>query len=229
MSVAKPEAAVMFSEQLAKQPWSLPYWVGGMMFFEHIPGVAVTNIRPWIKSKELPTEELHIWEMPIPQNLYVVSLDPSTGDRDPAAIQVVDYQGRQAAESLMPTRLPFQQLLTAIWLAEFYNNAILVIERNGTVGDAVLHWAIERGYKNIWEDRRWGKGFYLTTKIRSEAIKECQQSLKFGEPILRSYRLREQIEAFEKDGPPDDDLVISFVEAHYCSPLKTQMRQFGGR
>lgn len=216
----KTAAQEQFQRNLNMQPWSSPFWVADVIPTREYDGGM--RIIPWGKH-ELPDMPLWIWEMPVPDRAYTVALDPSF-KRDPAAIQVVDFRGSQVAEML------YSSWNSAIWLAEFYNNASLVIEMNGP-GVSAFDYLRHR-YKNIWYDQcgelnQPGPGFTLHGHSRKRIIWQFQQSMVLPEPILHSTRMRQQLMAFfDNDRECEDDLVISFLEAHYCSQMKTYMRRF---
>ena len=206
----------VLGENLKNQPWELPAWKG--------------DIRPYgeemiLKVKQagrdtLPTEPLHIWEYPIAKYEYLVAIDPSSGmhQGDPAAIQITRGGGLQVAEMLIEKRSPEEQLRIAVWLCEFYNEATLAVEVNGGPGAYIMQRLTESDiYRNLWRDMYTGLSGYFNRKdVREKSIAWLQESLKNGYQMMRSLRMREQLEAFESNGPADDDLVHTFLIAHYC-------------
>lgn len=209
----------VMSEAFGKQRWDAPAWFGNL-WIENNAMIFKTKMTV---PKTIPLEPLHIFEYPHPGGNYTIALDPSAGTPhgDDAAIQIVGHGGIQVAEMLMEEseqRYPDEQLRIAIWLAEFYNNASLVVEVNGGVGAFLLERLERIGYKHIWRNRYDGQLGWLTTKkSRGEAIRFLQEGIHSGYPFMRSLRMREQLEAFTGDGPAKDDLVSAFLIAFYCS------------
>jgi len=212
---------------LEKQPWSLPFWVGTVMTRPDLPYDPIFRIRPWKDSGAyLMDDPLHIWEMPLPGQGYIVALDPSFSGEDSAGIAVVDYRGRQVAEARDEGKDLFPQVNAAVYLAQFYNEARLVIEENGPGGMAV-HWAKER-YSYLWRERTSSGpegGFYTTSKNRERMIECFHESLKWGNHLLRSLRLRAELDHSKTgEGRCTDDLTMAYMIAHYCTPGPAQAR-----
>jgi hypothetical protein len=207
-----------YVEQIGKQPWDAPAYRADLFCY---------NSEMVLKSKRLtgkafPTEPLHIWEYPHPGGGYAVAIDPSAfacDKGDPAAIQVVRYGGVQVAEMLLVDRQPEEQLRIAVWLAELYNDAVLVVEMNGGVG-AYMNQRLDRiGYGRIWRNPSTGMWGWTTTKqSKREAVRTFQDSLNAGAPIMRSFRLREELMQSNGDHShsTQDDLTMAFLLAHHC-------------
>lgn len=209
----------VMAEAISKQRWELPAWFGNL-WIENNAMIFKTKVTA---PKSLPLEPLHIWEYPHPGGNYTVAIDPSAGTPhgDDAAIQIVRNGGIQVAEMLMEEsehRYPEEQLRVAIWLAEFYNNATLVVEVNGGVGAFLLERLERIGYKHLWRSMYDGqRGWLSTRKSREESVQFLQEGMRTGYPFMRSFRMREQLDAFTGKGRAKDDLVSAFLIAYYCA------------
>lgn len=185
-----PSPTAYNSEQIIRdisrtQPWRDPAWVGKIAFgscFSIKPGTG--NLSP----------SLHIWEMPHSMGAYTVALDPSlTGERhgDPAAVQVL-WGRTQVAECLFPPINFSDQVAAAVWLADFYNEATLVIESSG-LPEFMMEQAERSGYANLWGDGNRSTGLKMSAKTRGAWLDFLIDLSRTGEPLLRSKRLQAEL------------------------------------
>ncbi|MHB1937430.1 MAG: phage terminase large subunit family protein [Acidobacteriaceae bacterium] len=147
--------------------------------------------------------ELWIWYPPQPGRKYLVGVDPAGGgtDGDYAAIQVIEQRsGLQCAEFQGHTA-PQETAKVCAELAEEYNRAVIVVERNNH-GMAVLAYlsTIEH-YPAIYEQR--GQAGWLTTAVtRPAMIALLGGALATGPEIFSSSRLLAECRTFvrQSDG-----------------------------
>ena len=159
---------------------------------------------------------LWVWEKPDYNKRYVVSADCATGDgTDFSAFHVIDIDSCvQVAEwkGTLSTG-DFGNMLVLI--ATEYNDAILIIERNG-VGHAVIQKVIDRNYKNLFymskdhqvidvqrniskylkEEKAMIPGFYTSSTSRPVIINKLDMYMREQELIINSKRLVEELRVF---------------------------------
>lgn len=102
--------------------------------------------------------DLFIWEKPLEGFKYVIGCDPSEGiGGDNAVIEVFNaYTGEQAAE-FASNRVPPDILAGYLMeIGKYYNNALIVLEVNGTMGGAVLT-NLRGKYANMYQRETFDK------------------------------------------------------------------------
>jgi hypothetical protein len=206
------QVALEISWDLNSQPWSDPYWAGDIPVCS---GVAIPNIVS-CRSGKLLESPLRIWDMPRALARYTLAIDPSSGKEfgDPAAIQIVDASGLQVAEMLLRNADLGDQHRVIEWLGYFYNEATLAIEVN-SFGLILMQMIQEHKYPNIWVQGNY-QGWLTTCKTRDLIISNMQKALREKRPVMRSRRLREQLQAYRGDGLPEDDLLMAMLIAYQC-------------
>lgn len=129
------------------------------------------NVRePLDNMKDPLVEETWFWKPPIDGHRYICGVDPSRGDAgDRTAIEMIDMDGvdengfpivEQVMEYLgKRTGDEIGQLVCNY--AKMYNNAYVVVDSTGGVGDACLLTLIQLGYKNIYYEDSAQKTYTL--------------------------------------------------------------------
>lgn len=129
------------------------------------------NVRePLDNMKDPLVEETWFWKKPIEGHRYICACDPSRGDAgDRTAIEIIDMDGvdengfpivEQVMEYLgKRTGDEIGQLVCNY--AKIYNNAYVVVDSTGGVGDACLLTLIQLGYKNIYYEDSTQKTYTL--------------------------------------------------------------------
>ncbi len=129
------------------------------------------NVRePLDNMKDPLVEETWFWKKPIEGHRYICGIDPSRGDAgDRTAIEMIDMDGvdengfpivEQVMEYLgKRTGDEIGQL--ACNYSKMYNNAYVVVDSTGGVGDACLLTLIQLGYKNIYYEDSTQKTYTL--------------------------------------------------------------------
>lgn len=114
---------------------------------------------PLTNFKDDIITETWFWKPPIENHRYICAIDPSRGDAsDRTAIEIIDMDGRDASN--MPIVEQVMEYLgkrmgdeighLAVKYATLYNNAFIVVDSTGGVGDACLLTIMQLGYKNIY-------------------------------------------------------------------------------
>lgn len=129
------------------------------------------NVRePLDNMKDPLVEETWFWKKPIEGHRYICACDPSRGDAgDRTAIEMIDMDGvdengfpivEQVMEYLgKRTGDEIGQLVCNY--SKMYNNAYVVVDSTGGVGDACLLTLIQLGYKNIYYEDSTQKTYTL--------------------------------------------------------------------
>ena len=118
------------------------------------------NVRePLTTMSDALAPETWFWKPPYENHRYICSIDPSRGDAgDRTAIEMIDMDGRD--ENGMPIVEQVMEYLgkrtgdeigqMAYNYAKMYNEAYIIVDSTGGVGDACLLTLIQLGYKNIY-------------------------------------------------------------------------------
>ena len=158
-----------------------------------------------------------IYEVPNNEYEYVLACDPSEGVEDPSHITVFGPQGKEVAcwsEYLDPDSV----VETVTALAKYYNDALVVIERNG-IGLYVLQRLQQsKFYPNIHSED--GKLGILTTVANKEPMLATLQSMMIeGKLIFRNSIISQEMPTFRADtkkaekGKHDDSIMASAILA----------------
>lgn len=114
--------------------------------------------------------ETWFWKPPIDGHRYLLGLDPSRGDSgDYSAIEVIDIDGKDdngipVLEQVMEylgKKLGDELGALCVRYAQMYNNAFVVVDSTGGIGDAALLTMLQLGYKNIFYDDNAQKSYTL--------------------------------------------------------------------
>lgn len=118
------------------------------------------NVREPLSEMQDPmVKETWFWKPPIEGHRYILAIDPSRGDAgDNTAIEVIDMDGRDEndlpiIEQVMEyigKRLGDEIGHIACTYAKMYNDAFIIVDSTGGVGDSCLLTLIQLGYKNIY-------------------------------------------------------------------------------
>lgn len=166
--------------------------------------------------------QLQIWISPIKAHEYLVAVDPAGGgsEGDYSAIQVIDLeQGRQCAE--LKCHATQRELANyAEELGKEYNQALIVVERNG-IGMGVLAFLSDVcRYPRVFE--QGGQLGWLTCALsRSRMIAAVQAAMVKSPWIFRSERLFQECRTFVRhrngkmaaQSGEHDDLVMAMAMA----------------
>ena len=127
---------------------------------EFIDMHSTLNVRePLADLKDPMNDDTWFWKPPIEGHRYICACDPSRGDAgDKTAIEIIDMDGRD--ENGLPI---IEQVLEyngrklgdeiggmIFQYATMYNNAFVVIDATGGVGDTCILTLIQLGYKNLY-------------------------------------------------------------------------------
>ena len=177
------------------------------------------------------TEEfVKIYEEPLENHKYILSVDPAKDGRDYFALHMIDvtkFPFKQVASG----RLQIDYLLMPNFLYEFgisYNTAFTIIENNEGAGQSIAD-TLKRDfeYENLYYDRTGNKfknypGFRTTTKSRAqllETLKLLIENKKLeicdADTILELQRFILVKKKFQAEEGFHDDLVMSLAIA-FC-------------
>ena len=141
-------------------------------------------------------DKIKIWFPPQNGKQYLIGVDPAGGgvDGDYSCAQVIDrVTGVQCAE--LRGHFPLRELAgKLIALANSYNRALLVVERNNH-GHGVLAHLQSLGYPNLYRDQ--GQYGWLTSSVTRPAMIENLAAALVTEPALfKSEQLLNEFRTF---------------------------------
>lgn len=191
----------------------------------------IESVKPKDKIFVQGTEEfVKIYEEPLENHKYILSVDPAKDGRDYFALHMIDvtkFPFKQVASG----RLQIDYLLMPNFLYDFansYNTAFTIIENNEGAGQSIAD-TLKRDfeYENLYYDRTGNKfknypGFRTTTKSRAqllETLKLLIENKKLEicdvDTILELQRFILVKKKFQAEEGFHDDLVMSLAIA-FC-------------
>jgi hypothetical protein len=158
----------------------------------------VQRIETRLKECEVRSREDGVVEIVpvVPGKEYIIGVDGCEGKagRDYACAQVVDREtGLQSAElhgRFSPRELGHRVLR----LAQEYNQALVVVERNG-VGLAVIETLLTERCPNLYGDRT-GEGFLTTARTKSEIVYALANMLRHKPDAFGDGEVLKEMRAF---------------------------------
>lgn len=198
----------------------------------------------------LDFDDLLFWELPRAGEAYIITSDPASGEegRDFSATQVLKQSSLEQVAELR-TRRDLDIYTNATWeLARFYNNGLLVVERNNH-GAAVLNLLINhKFYPHLYqheefdEDPRTRKrkqtrkhgwpATVVTNSLRDNSlIGACREHAI----TIRSERWWDEAKSFVRmrngtygaEGNSHDDLVVAMGMAYIVAMQSLNIRHSG--
>lgn len=139
--------------------------------------------RPKITIQQTNKSSVRMWKKPTPGHRYILGCDPSEGDYagDRSAWVIVDTTTMDEV-CFSADYLEAEELAdTIINYARFYNNAVIVVERN--MGQAVIEFLKASGYHRIYIDpntRGLKYGVRTTQATKNEALRRLRFLLNNG-------------------------------------------------
>ena len=191
----------------------------------------IESVKPKDRIFVQGTEEfVKIYEEPLENHKYILSVDPAKDGRDYFALHMIDvtkFPFKQVASG----RLQIDYLLMPNFLYDFansYNTAFTIIENNEGAGQSIAD-TLKRDfeYENLYYDRTGNKfknypGFRTTTKSRAqllETLKLLIENKKLeiydADTILELQRFILVKKKFQAEEGFHDDLVMSLAIA-FC-------------
>lgn len=121
-------------------------------------------------------EDTWIWKQPIAGHRYVLCIDPSRGDAaDRTALEILDVDGvEEDGTPCLEQVLEYHGKIVGDDLGELaytygsaYNNAFIVVDAIGGMGDACLLTLMRLGYKNLYYDDPDLKQYTIQREVSS--------------------------------------------------------------
>jgi hypothetical protein len=136
-----------------------------------------------VDGKEVPA--MRFWARPERGKHYVLAIDTSTGGQGDRGAGIVFQRGTGLHCATVWGQYAGRTFAKyGKWLAEQYNGALIVVERN--VGGTVLEsLAAENAYDNIYEDDDGLPGFKTTSASRPvilDTLEQASRELRAGKP-----------------------------------------------
>ncbi len=165
---------------------------------------------------------LQILLPPMAGKSYIVGVDPAGGGTrgDYACAEVIDRAtGMQCAE-LHGHFTPREMAVKTAELAKHYNDALLVVERNG-LGREMLAYLGQTGCRNLYVSKTGESGWLTTAASRPEAIANLSALIADAPELFNSPKLLREFRTFvrREDGSPraaagtHDDCVMAMAIA----------------
>lgn len=179
--------------------------------------------------------ETWVWKLPEENHRYILALDPARGDgSDSSVIEIIDMDA--VDENGMPITeqvLEYQGKLLGDEIGEMvynyarmYNNAFVVIECIGGVGDATVLTLMRLGYKNLYYDDNNLKNYtspsdyykyknssvmtdgklpgFHSNNVRFQMLSNFASMVKTNQFVIHSIRLVNELETWVfKNGRQD--------------------------
>ena len=139
--------------------------------------------RPKIIIQPTNKSSVRMWHAPLPGHRYILGCDPSEGDYagDRSAWVILDMNTMEEV-CFSADYLEAEELAdTLINYARYYNNAMVVVERN--MGQAVIEFLLASNYHRIYIDPQPGKvkyGVRTTQATKNEALRRLRFLLNNG-------------------------------------------------
>lgn len=192
---------------------------------------------PSNKHRVMGVESLWVWEDPDPKKEYVLASDVARGDsKDYSTFQIWEVRDPKLCAEFKMHIPPEEFGDVCAMYGGLYNNALIIIERNG-YGRAALRRVVDRGYNNVFyssnnlqdidvmnknlsyhaEKRKMKPGVDTNSKTRPEIISKLNEYLRNKEVKVRSNRYCEELKTFVWKTPTraehmdgyNDDLVMA--------------------
>jgi len=169
--------------------------------------------------------KMRVWADPHPYYEYVIGVDVSLGrDRDYSAFHVINaYNGEQVAE-FYSNKTPINDLSEILCKeASYYNNALVLVERN-TIGENLIDWMFNiHEYDNMWMDEQSKLGYQVTVKNRDILLAKLEEFIRNNRVKVNSKRTIDELLTFiiteggrlEADKGKHDDLIMSLSLSVY--------------
>ena len=149
---------------------------------------------------------LRVWRQPEKDKAYVIGVDTAEGvfggDSSVACVLSVDPLAQVAEWADISEPYEFAQQI--VWLAEYYNQAVLAIEVNNH-GLTVINRVRDLGYGNLYTRRQFDQvqrkwvnrlGWRTDTSTRPVMIDKFRNAISEGSLIINSYDLVQEMRTF---------------------------------
>ena len=163
------------------------------------------------------------WDIPNPNNKYVIGLDTATAvGKDYSTIEVINYDTcEQVCEAKFKCQINDFTFKYAPIILDVLNNKVIVIERTGVGNQTVENLLIKYErfiLRDTLETKDFDKakyGFNMSPMARQLVIDNILDIVKNYKDKLRSFNLRFETSTMETkrngkiEGTPNDDLIIN--------------------
>jgi hypothetical protein len=165
--------------------------------------------------------KMRVWKEPESAYEYVIGVDVSLGrGRDHSAFHIINaYTGEQVAE-FYSNKTPINEFSDILYKeGNYYNNALMVVERN-TIGENLIDWLFNiHEYENVWMDDNAMLGYQITSKNREVLLAKLEEVIRNNYININSRRTVEELLTFivtntgriEADKGKHDDLTMSLA------------------
>lgn len=139
---------------------------------------------------------LHVWKEPVPGHGYILVADSASGsDADPSAMLVLDAFTNEQVASYQAWLPPKDFGRRCVEVANMYNYAYIVPERNTGWGMATIDAMLTSGYVNIYYGPEGKAGWHTNEVSKREAIAQLFEVVANGFKIY-DPRIPDQMRSF---------------------------------
>lgn len=177
---------------------------------------------------------LKVWEHPEPGKAYSLGLDPSepSDHGDPCSIHVCNENGRVVAHWHGNDKSINVLAATVLDIARYFNDAFVIIEKNGGFGASIISLIVDLGYMHLYVQPRSsggqtskGPGFWMSTESKRNIMGQLQVAMfenRLQLPCADTKRELGEFQAYPNgrmEGPVGghDDRVISLALAVHAT------------
>lgn len=142
--------------------------------------------------------ELQIYRLPEALRSYVLGADPAEGNptSDDSALEVVDVMTGEEVASLAGKFEPSTLAMYADQLAELYNDAGIMVERNNH-GHAVIQWLEEHSSREVLKGYDERPGWLSSQRGKALLYSGAAESFRDQEAILHNFDTFTQLQSVE--------------------------------
>lgn len=138
------------------------------------------------------------WFKPRDDRTYVIGIDPAEGNpnSDDSALCVLCYETRQMVAKLAGKYEPFLMAYYANKIAEYYNGASIMVERNNH-GGTVISWLQESSSAALLSGHDGRIGWMSSRKGKTILYDNCAEALKENEIEFFDFETYAQLSSIE--------------------------------
>lgn len=191
-------------------------------------------VHPTIKAPEQfkKYSSLTFWRLPEAGKRYYLGVDVAEGlgqGADHSAVEVIDGDGLQVCELYSDSIKPYQLTELVLELAQYYNNALCVIEKAAAGHVVVDRLRNEYRYQNMFKSKQYDStgsvkrrpGWITDAKSRPIMLNDFRELFETGRVWINSKTLLGEMKLFvskdggrvEHSGKTGDDAIMAYSMA----------------
>lgn len=216
-----------FRQEFPSNPIEAFITTGRNVFNSEIIHEKIQAIHPPITTPiGFSSTSVIFWKLPQAKERYYIGVDTSEGiGADCTSIQIIDKDCYQCAELCSNKIKPYQTAELLLKLAQYYNNALCIIEKQSAGHIVVDRMKNMYHYHNLYKSKQYDAngfmkrkaGFETTAKSRPILIGDFVELFESNQLWINSKALLNQMKLFinkekrmEHTGKSGDDSVFAF-------------------